>query len=107
MNLHSLDFAHLQQSGQDLATLAAKTERRLLKRWLKHPVAQWGVKLENRLEALLRWFIQSFKTFEQGCLPRLADSLLLALAKLVKQDGLKLTILLTMLGYATWCINHL
>lgn len=87
--------------------LAAKAERRVLKRWLKHPLAQWGIKLENNLEVLLSFTMQTFKTIEQGLLPRLGEAMLLGLARLVRKDGLKLTILLTMLGYATWCINHL
>lgn len=107
MNLHIIDFATWPGSAHEFSRLAAKAERRLLKRWLKHPLAQIGLKIEAQLVTFVSSFMRGIKTLEQGRALRWGEACLLSLASLVRQDGLKFTILITTLGYAAWCINHL
>ncbi|NCP67206.1 hypothetical protein GW756_02925 [bacterium] len=103
----SLTFS---QAGNILLAKAERAQRacytklmKKVKAIAKKPLVKLLFKVNEGLEKGLKKIMQALHFIEKTSFFRLSGLLTSLLVKTVKQDGLKLTILLTSLGYTAWC----
>lgn len=78
-----------------------------LKKASKEPLVKATLKINAKAEALLSVIMRSLHFVEKTRAFKALTHLSVIVVESVKRDGLKLTTLLTMLGYVGWCANNI
>jgi len=105
----SINFDRALHGAEQLCDLARAKQKLLLrweskqcKRWLKHPVAKICLRVQTNFMTLVGYFMRGLNFIERGLVFRVARNFIRLVAALVHQDGLRVAILLTVMGYAVW-----